>query len=65
MMQTGPSEAELDAYIASVSVVMGLTITPDWRPSVLANMRTITAAAVLLQSEPLDDTTEAAPIFQP
>ena len=64
-MWTGPSEAELDAYIGSASVVMGLPIQPDWRPSVLANMRTIAAAAALLRSEPLDDTTEAAPIFQP
>ena len=49
------------AYMAAV---MGLTIEPEWRQSVIDNMAATAAVAELLLAFPLDDHIEPAPVFE-
>lgn len=58
--------AEFDAksHVTCMEKVMSLGIEEDWRPVVEAHMAAIEKAARLVQSFPLDDDIEAAPVFE-
>jgi hypothetical protein len=43
---------------------VGLPIEPDWRPSVVANLKATAAAARLFLEFPLPDELEPAPRFE-
>ena len=58
--------ADFDArsHVAHMEKVMGLSIAEDWRPVVEAHIAAIEQAAELVQSFPLDEEVEAAPVFE-
>jgi hypothetical protein len=62
-MTTPPFDAE--AHAAHMAKVMGLTVLPEWKPTVVSNLAATAAAAELVLSFPLDDHVEAAPVFEP
>lgn len=57
-------DLDLYAYIDSAAPLQNLTIEPEWRHAVGAFFKPIITAAELVQAYPLDDTLEAAPIFE-
>ncbi len=60
---TKPFDAE--AYVDHMAAVMGLTIAPEWRASVVANVTATEAIAATILSFPLSDHDEPAPVFEP
>jgi hypothetical protein len=60
---TPPFDAE--AYIEQAAGVVGLTILPEWRATVVGHLVATAAAAELVLTFPLDDHDEAAPVFAP
>jgi hypothetical protein len=63
--QEMPDDAALGAYIDAAAPVLGLIVSGDWRRDVLLHLKTITAAARLVQAYPLDEALETAPVFRP
>ena len=51
------------AVVDALALVHGLTIEPDWRPAVMANMTAIAQAASLVMDYPLGEADEPAPVF--
>ena len=51
-----------DALIDAIAPLLGLPIEPDFRPGIVANLRTIAWHAELLDV-PLDGRAEPAPVF--
>jgi hypothetical protein len=60
---TGPFDAE--THVDHMAKVMGLTIEPEWRDSVVANVKATEAIAQAVLSFPLSDHDEPAPVFEP
>jgi hypothetical protein len=60
---TAPFDAE--AHAEHMAKVLGLTILPDWKATVVQNLAATAAAAELVLSFPLDDHVEPAPVFEP
>jgi hypothetical protein len=54
-----------EAHADHMAKVMGLTIRPEWRPTVVGHLLATAAAAELILSFPLDDHVEPAPVFEP
>lgn len=54
----------LDDYIDAVSSAMGLTIAPEWKASVRANLDVTLKMAQLIQDFPLPDDIEPAAIYE-
>ena len=65
MPAEGPmTDADLDAFIDASAVVLGLTIAPQWRAAVRANLAiTFRLGSVLAEFE-LPDEAEPAPVFK-
>ncbi|CAN5126369.1 hypothetical protein BH10PSE9_BH10PSE9_14780 [soil metagenome] len=61
-MKSPPFDAE--AHVRHMAEVMGLTILPEWRPNVVANIAVTAANAELLAAFPLPDHIEPAPVFE-
>lgn len=61
------SEKSFDAehYLDAAAAAIGLTIAPEHRPGVLANLKTVAAMAALVMDFPLPESVEAAPVFHP
>ena len=57
------TDAELDAYIETSAVVLGLTIAPEWRAAVRANLAATFRLAALVEAFELPDEAEPAPVF--
>jgi hypothetical protein len=57
------TDAELDAYIETSAVVLGLTIAPEWRAAVRANLAVTFRLAALVEAFELPDEAEPAPVF--
>ena len=53
----------LDRIVDALALVHGLTIEPEWREAVMANVTAIAQAARLVMAYPLDDADEPAPVF--
>ena len=56
-------DATIDAYIGAAAVTLGLTIEPEWLPGVKASLMATTRATALVESFPLPDDAEPAPVF--
>ena len=54
-----------EAHAEAMAVALGLTIPPEWKPTVVANVKATAAAAELLLAFPLEDHVEPAPVFIP
>ena len=55
----------LDASIDANVAWLGLTIDPDWRPSIRQNLMALAAAIETIESFPLPDEAEPAAVFEP
>jgi hypothetical protein len=57
-------DVDWEAYLAMMAAVMDLTLQPEWRAAVLANLRATATHAERVTSFPLPDDVEAAPVFE-
>jgi hypothetical protein len=58
-----PNDDDLDAFIDASAAVLGLTVAPEWRAAVRANLGvTFRLAGVVAEFE-LPDDAEPAPVF--
>ena len=57
------TETDLDAYAEAAAAMLGLAVEPEWRETIVANLRVLRAAADLVGAFPLPDEAEAAPVF--
>ena len=56
---------DAEAHLDHMANVMGLTIAPEWRESVIANVKATEAIAQAVLSFHLTDHDEPAPVFEP
>ncbi|MFC6791585.1 DUF4089 domain-containing protein [Methylobacterium komagatae] len=64
-MSSGPvATPDLEAVMEASASLLGLTLAPEWREPVLANLRVLRAASALVEGFPLPDEAEAAPVFE-
>ena len=61
-MTAEPFDAE--AHVAHMERVVGLTIDPEWRPGVVANVATTARMAALVLAFSLSDTVEPAAVYE-
>lgn len=54
----------VEAWADAMAAVMGLTIEPEWRESVLANLSATAAVAEIVLNAPVEDAVEPAPVFE-
>jgi hypothetical protein len=59
------SDEAIAAHVDAALALAGIAMAPEWRDSVLANFKTITAAAQFVMAFPLDDEAEPGPVFRP
>lgn len=57
------NDANLDAYMDASAAVLGLTIAPEWRVAVRANLEVTLRMAALVDAFELPDEAEPAPVF--
>ncbi len=57
------TDAELDAFMDSSAGILGLSIAPEWREAVRANLAVTFRLGALLWEFELPDTAEPAPVF--
>ena len=54
----------LDAYIDSAAQALGISIQPEWKPAVRANLDVTFRLAALVGEKELPDDAEPAPVFR-
>jgi hypothetical protein len=57
------NDAELDAFMDASAVVLGLTIAPEWRDAVRANLAVTFRMGALVGEFDLPDEADPAPVF--
>jgi hypothetical protein len=57
------TDTDLDAFINASAVVLGLTIAPEWRAAVRANLSVTFRLAAEVGDFALPDDAEPAPVF--
>lgn len=57
------TDAELDAFMDGSAAVLGLTIVPEWRDAVRANLAITFRLGGIVEQFPLPDEAEPAPVF--
>jgi hypothetical protein len=57
------TDGELDAYMDACAVVLGLTIAPEWRAAVRANLAVTFRLGFVVDEFALPDDAELAPVF--
>jgi hypothetical protein len=55
---------DLEKHVDHMAAVMGITLDPAWRQSVIDNMAATASVAELVLAFPLDDHVEPAPVFE-
>jgi hypothetical protein len=63
MMRRPTTDADLDAFMDASAVVLGLTIEPDWRAAVRANLAVTFRLGGLVLDFELADAAEPASVF--
>jgi Protein of unknown function (DUF4089) len=58
------TDADLDAFIDASAVVLGLTIAPQWRAAVRANLAITFRLGAVVEEFELPDEAEPAPVFK-
>lgn len=56
-------DAEAEAVADAMAPMLGIAVRPEWRPTVVANLKATAAAARLVLDVPLEDELEPAPVF--
>lgn len=59
------TQIDLDAFMDTSAAVLGLTILPEWRDPVRANLAVSLRMGDLVMGFPLPDEAEQAPVFTP
>jgi hypothetical protein len=59
-----PKTDPFDAYIDAAAQALGLTLEPDWKPAVHANLDVTFKLAALVAEKELPDDAEPAPVFK-
>ena len=54
----------IDSFIDSSAHALGLTVEPEWKPSVRANLEVTFKLAALVGEKELPDDAEPAPVFK-
>jgi hypothetical protein len=57
------TKAALDAFIDASAAVLGLTIAPEWRAAVRANLAVTFRLGAVVEEFELPDEAEPAPVF--
>jgi hypothetical protein len=60
-----PTASDLEAYLDAAAPVLGLTVRPEWRAAVLANLTVTARFAALVAEFPVDEREEPAPVYRP
>ncbi len=60
-----PTPPDPEALLAALLPATGIPMDAAWRAAVVANLRVAGAIAASLQSFPLPDSVEPAPVFEP
>jgi hypothetical protein len=60
---SAPADDAFEAHLDAAAALLGLTVEPAWRASVLGHLKATTAAARLVDAFILDDDLEPAPVF--
>lgn len=63
MPETDKDQA-LDAYIEASATLLGITIAPEWLPTVKVALAATQGATKFVEAFPLPDETEPAPVFE-
>ncbi len=58
------SSAPLDAYIEASAHILKLTVNPEWKDAVRANLEAIFRMAAPVEEFELPDDSEPAPVFE-
>lgn len=56
---------DLETYVTVTAAALGLPIAPESRPLVIANLRSLMAAASLVLEFPLPEDVQAGSVFRP
>ena len=59
-----PKPDRLDAYIDAAAQALGLSVPPEWKPAVRANLEVTFKLAALVGEKELPDDAEPAPVFK-
>jgi hypothetical protein len=54
----------LDAYIDAAALALGLSVQPEWKPAVRANLEVTFKLTALVAEKELPDDAEPAPVFK-
>jgi hypothetical protein len=54
----------LDDYIDAAATLLRLSVAPEWKPAIRANLAVTLRLAALVDDFPLPDDAEPAPVFQ-
>ncbi len=57
------TDSDLDIFMDASASVLGITIQPEWRDAVRANLAVTFRMAALVHDFPLPDTAEPAAVF--
>ncbi len=57
-------QIDWDNYIETSAKALGLSLEPDWKPAITANLETIFKIAAAVDAFELPDAAEPAPIFE-
>jgi hypothetical protein len=57
------TDPDLDGLIDASAAVLGLTVEPEWRGSVRANLAVSLRMGAMILDFPLSDDAEPAPVF--
>jgi hypothetical protein len=63
-MQTTPSDAQLDDFIAAGAGVLDLPLEPQWMASIRGNLSATLKLALLIETFALPDEAEPAAVFK-
>lgn len=58
------TDDELDAFMDASARALGISIEPEWRAAVRANLAVTFRLGNIVLAAPLDDAAEPAPIFR-
>jgi len=59
-----PKPDHLDSYIDAAAQALGLSVQPEWKPAVRANLDVTLKLAALVGEKELPDDAEPAPVFR-
>ena len=65
MTETPKTEPDPEAIIDAMAPLLGLTVTPEYKPGIVTNLSVTAGLAKLILEFALDDHAEPAAVFRP